>query len=233
MPEIAPDNVHNIDLRRMRLFQINSALLPVGGFSYSQGLETAIDQQWVHNPESGANWIQATAKHSLLYNDLALLKRLHHAFSTANNEAVEYWNQLSVAIRETRELAAEDKDTAQSFKRVLLSLNSKFTEQLQTIRPISYVTAYAAYGVEHQLLINECLASFIWSWLENQIQVLLKLLPMGQAAGQQLMFRLSEDLIELIHDAHEIEDDQIGFSLPGVVHASAKHEQQYSRLFRS
>ncbi len=224
-----------------RLLQLASPALPVGGYSYSQGLEWAIEEGTVHNAASAEQWISDVLEHSLASFELPLLWRLCHAWQLQDQQQVNYWNEFFCAGRETTESHAETLQMGYSLRRLLESLaKESFTENdavqlqaLQKISPISFPTAYAYAVTSWKIPIDAALQAYAWSWLENQISAAIKTIPLGQTDGQRTLFALASRLPQLITDACTLKDDELSNLAPGLTFAGCRHETQYSRLFRS
>ncbi|MDY6920042.1 MAG: urease accessory UreF family protein [Pseudomonadota bacterium] len=233
MPIATVAAIMNIDgLQLAQLLQLTSPSLPVGGFSWSQGTESAIEQGWLKGEEDFAGWLQGILQHSFVFQEWPLLQRLYEAFSVADQERLQYWNALALALRETRELRQEDVQMGAALLRLCRDLNYPRALAWEQ-NEISYLTAFALAAVEQRIPLEAACIGLAWSWLENQIAAALKTFPLGQTAGQRVYQQRVVELPGLLERAGEVADEEVGFSLPGVVLASMQHERQYSRLFRS
>lgn len=227
------DITMNIDqLQLVQLLQLTSPSLPIGGFSWSQGTETAIDQGWLQGETDFGQWLQGIVSTVFVNQEWPLLRKLHQAWELNNLEQVQYWNQHALALRETKELYLEDTQMGAALLRLMRDLDYQ-----QAIgwceKDTSYLTAFAMAATEKNIPLDAASTGLAWSWLENQIAAALKTFPMGQTAGQRIFHQIAPQLPELLQQSRGVEDQDIGFSLPGVVLASMQHERQYSRLFRS
>ena len=81
--------------------------------------------------------------------------------------------------------------------------------------------------------IDAALTAYVWSWLENQVLAAIKLVPLGQVAGQRLLLALGARIPRVVAIAMTLDDADLSTFAPGLCLASARHETQYSRLFRS
>lgn len=217
----------------LRILQLSSPNLPVGGFSYSQGLETAIEKEWIKNNHDLAEWIKAQLRHNLRATDLPLMQRLYHAWQNDQREKIVYWNHMVFACRESQELYAQEVTMGKALARLLCDLGFANEDLDLLIQQPSYIALYSLAGVRWDIDLSELQQSFLWSWMENQVMAAIKLFPIGQTQGQIILSELSQEFREVIGHAQNIGDAQIGISLPAVVQACALHEVQYSRLFRS
>ena len=223
-------------LRLNRLLQLCSANLPVGGFSFSQGLEYAVEMGWVHNPTSTKEWIGFNLSQSIAHTDLALLNRLQKALVTDDFASFNKWNQHALACRESNELYLADVAMGKALMRLLKdiqSIDSQKYVQLIREKEISFVSAFALSAYLFGLELSAIQSGFCWAFIDNQVAAATKLVPLGQTQGQNLLFELSEQVEHAIEQANQVDDDNIGASLPRLAMASAWHETQYTRLFRS
>ncbi len=224
------------DTRLSRLLQLASPTLPVGAYSYSQGLESAVEAGIVQDAASAQSWIGDALELSVARMEAPVLVRLHRAWDAADFAAVDYWNALFLASRETAELRAETVQMGYSLTRLLGELgeeNSTLFPRLQAIDEPAFPTAYACAAAQWHLEPSSALVAYLWSWLENQVMAAIKVVPLGQTAGQKSLLALGIRLDEIAQAAAARPDDELGNFAPGLAMLSSRHETQYSRLFRS
>ena len=224
------------DARLARLLQLASPALPVGAYSYSQGLEAAIEAGIVHDAASAQAWISDVLELSVASMEAPVLLRLMQAWSQADIATVEYWNALFLASRETAELRAETVQMGYSLTRLLNEIHecdATSFEQLHAIDEPAFLTAYACAAAHWQIESSSALIAYLWSWLENQVMAALKAVPLGQTAGQKILLALGATLEANAQAAAERNDNELGNFVPGLAMLSSHHETQYSRLFRS
>ncbi|PKD41922.1 urease accessory protein UreF [Methylomonas sp. Kb3] len=221
------------NLSLLRLLQLVSPSLPIGMYSYSQGLETAVHDGWVTNAEQTGDWLRGLLHNGLGKVDAPLLARLYDAWQTNDIEAVTHWSQTLTAYRETAELRAEDRQTGQALARLLVKLEMPEAQIWQKRPDATLATLFALAATRWQIDKADAIAGYLWGWLENQVLGAIKLVPLGQVAGQQLLQGLAAELPGLVESASQLKDDEIGGSCFGLALASSRHEIQYSRLFRS
>lgn len=221
------------DLSLLRLLQLVSPGLPIGMYSYSQGLERAVEDGWIHNAEQTANWLQGLLQNGLSKVDLPILARIYDGWRQHDSSAIEHWSQILIACRETAELRAEDRQTGQALARLLINL--EFPEALEWVKraDATLVTLFALAAARWEINKADAMAGYQWGWLENQVLCAVKLVPLGQVAGQKLLITLAGELPALVDRALSMRDDEIGGSCFGLALTSSRHEMQYSRLFRS
>ncbi|MGI9213387.1 MAG: urease accessory protein UreF [Methylococcaceae bacterium] len=221
------------DLALIRLLQLVSPSLPIGLYSYSQGMEQAVDSAWVTDEHTTGLWVGGLMERSVSRVDMPILIRLYHAWSKPDPAAVEYWSRQLRAHRETAELRAEDRHTGQALARVLINVPLEQATPWLHHDASSLATVFALAAVTWNIPLSATLNAYLFGWLENQILCAVKLIPLGQSAGQRLLFTLASQIPALTAETRAMTDDDIGGSSLAQVLASSRHETQYTRLFRS
>jgi len=226
----------NDPLALTRLLQLSSVSLPVGGYAFSQGLEYAIECGWVTKTSDVEQWVNLQLKENMARVDLPILREAMKSVESQDWQHFSYLNDLAIASRETKELRLNDTAMGEALLRLLKSLDFElsFVSSGGTHKQAwSFVTlfAFAAqnWGIDYANAAN----GFVWSWLENQVAAATKLVPLGQTQAQQLLTKLQPSIGQTIDLAEQTLEANIGGGLPALAIASALHETQYSRLFRS
>jgi urease accessory protein len=200
-----------------RLLQLASPTLPVGAYSYSQGLEAAVESGVVHDAPSAEAWIADALEFSLGRFEAPILWRMMQG---------EALNDLFVAGRETAELRAETLQMGHSLAKLVSELGLGGVPLEEPAYPAAY-----AFAVQRlQLDPREALVAYLWSWLENQVMAAVKAVPLGQTAGQKILLSLGGKLEAIADAAPSV---SLSNFVPGLAMLSSLHETQYSRLFRS
>ncbi len=232
-----PMNTEPDDLALLGLLQLVSPALPIGAFAFSQGLESAFELGWVTDEASLGEWLDGVLEDGLTRCELPVLARLMTAWGEGDDGALTEWDNWLAANRETAELAAEDARLGASLTRLLGSLdllpNSVSPEAPALPVAAGYLTVFAWTAHVRGVPRRQAMLGFGWAWLENQLAVACKALPLGHTAAQSLVERLRPALVGAVDQALSLQDDELGPILPGLALASALHETQYSRLFRS
>jgi len=227
---------HNAKVRDplalLRLCHLVSPALPVGAYAYSQGLEYAVHADWVHDEASTLDWLSGLSHHALGTLDLPLLLRLQRAWLAGDLSAVRAWSAQLIAARETAELRAEELHLGRALARVLVELEIGEAADWQQAAP-AFATMFSLAAARWDIDAADTLAGYLWAWSENQVLAAVKLVPLGQSAGQRLLHRLTAAMPAIIERARTLGDDAIGVGTVSQVFASALHESQYTRLFRS
>ncbi|MCF4997336.1 urease accessory protein UreF [Pseudomonas syringae] len=218
------------------LLRLASPQLPIGGYSYSQGLEMAVDNGRVNNADAARRWISDQLLLNLARFEAPLL--LAHCQAAAD----ENWGELLQiceahrASRETRELHQESRQMGYSLQQLLNGLpelDSAARNFLAQCSEPHLALGWALAARAWQISPQDALAAWLWSWLENQLAVLMKTLPLGQQAAQRLTSELLPRLQQAQQDATRINPEHMGSAAFGLSLACMAHERQYSRLFRS
>jgi urease accessory protein len=210
--------------RLARLLQLASPTLPVGAYSYSQGLESAIDAGIVHDAASAGRWIADVLEFSVARMEAPILMKI-----IKNPKALAHWNAIFLASRETAELRAETVQMGYSLNRLLPQLGIDPVALEEPAFPAAFAAAIDAWEIDP----HEALQAYLWSWLENQVMAAVKAVPLGQTDGQKLLLSLGGRIAPLAAQAAAMGDDELGNFAPGLAVLSSRHETQYSRIFRS
>ena len=219
-------------LALLRCLQLASPGLPIGAYAYSQGLEWAVEAGWVHDESSLRGWIHEQMATALAPLDIAVYARLYRAIAAADAASVAYWNAVLLAHRETSELRADDRDRGAALLRLLREFG---IAPLATLAgaDVALAAVHAQIAVHWALPLDMATHAYVWAWLEGQVIAGVKLIPLGQAAGQRLLCALAAEAPETVAAGLALADDDIGGALPALAIASCRHEIQYTRLFRS
>ncbi|MBI1423733.1 MAG: urease accessory protein UreF [Gammaproteobacteria bacterium] len=220
-------------MANLRLWQLISPALPVGAYAYSGGLEYALHAEWLHDADAVEQWIRGLLQHNLSHLDVPVLQRCYLAWSHGDSEALTYWSEFIVAARESAELRAEDLHLGRALATLLTDLDMAEAAAYRLSDSAPFVCLLALAGVKWQVPIDQLASGLLWSWSENQVAAAIKLVPLGQTIGQKMLLRIAEDIPGAVATGLALEDDDIGALAPGLGIASALHETQYSRLFRS
>lgn len=217
----------------LRLMQLCSPMLPTGAFAYSQGLEFAVSKGWVKDNDTTKMWIQGLLENSLTYLDVPLLSRLYKAWSANDNKSILYWNDYLYACRDSKELREEDKHLAHALARLLGDLGISEAIEWKENPRACFLSVFALGAWHWKIQLKEASLGYLWMWAENQVLAAIKLIPLGQTDGQKLLSSVIEVIPDQVLIGLSLKDEEIGYTTPGQGIASALHETQYTRLFRS
>lgn len=260
MPRIAPRPTPLSAGARLQLMWLASPALPVGGFSYSEGLEAAIDASLVTNEAQAARWLRDQLLLAVARSDLAVVARAVPAWQRQDFDRVRELNDWVVQTRETAELRLQTEQMGRSLVEWLRNGHRPPLDTLQAPAhapetdpslalcaalppaptwPIAFALAVARCLpptnslTDGEPALREALLSFTFGWAENMVQAAVKAVPLGQNAGQRLLGTLADALPALVARAEATDDAQRQNFAPGLAILAARHENQYSRLFRS
>lgn len=219
--------------RQLRLMQLSSSSLPVGSFTWSQGLEWAVEAGWVTSAEAFKRWQTQQMEQSFFCVDLPLFMRLYRACEGEDLAGAARWTSYLLACRETRELREEERNRGAAFTRLLKSWEPDCPAAWLPLFAQSQLAGMAWLGVRWEISPRELALSLGYSWIESAVMAGVKLVPFGQQAAQLLIIELSDRFAAGFEQALAHDDDALGAATPLSAIASARHETQYSRLFRS
>lgn len=221
------------DLALYRLFQLISPSLPIGGFTYSQGLEWAVEAQWVSGRASMQDWLDNMLMNSVATLELPILERYAQALKSNNKQQLVALSELLYSSRETKELRAEEKQRGQALYTLLKQLDIYHDSFDYADSEPNQLLGLCVAAQHWDIEIEQLKQGYLWSWAENLIMAGVKLVPLGQTDGQRALIQLSERFPKALDRARTIEDWMIGSFTPSISIASSLHETQYTRLFRS
>lgn len=221
------------ELELVRLLHLVSPSLPTGAFGYSRGIEWAVEAGWLRTAADLDAWAMDQLEQSVARLDLPVLLRMASAVDTEDDAALEHWIDLLLAGRESHELRAEEQQRGRALADLLLAWALPRADALRGLLARSQAAGFAfaarCWGIDARAMA----LGYGWAWAENLVLAGVKILPLGQRRGQQLLARLAVELPAAVHAARLLTDAEIGASSPALAIASAHHEQQYTRLFRS
>ena len=217
----------------VRLLQLASPTLPVGAYSYSQGLESAIDSGIVKDAASAQRWIGDVLELSVASFEGPVLLRLMRAWENADLAEARRWNDDFIASRETAELRAETLQMGFSLRSLAKGLAIADADALDALDPIAFPTVFAFAAAAWRLDGGDALSAYLFAWVENQALAASKALPLGQTDTQRLIREVAERIPALVDRAAGLGDESLVNFAPGLALASSRHETQYTRLFRS
>jgi urease accessory protein len=219
----------------IQLMWLASPALPIGGFSYSEGLEAAIDKGFVYDEDSACIWLLDQLHHSQARGDMAALAQMVLAWQAGDTQRLTALSQWVHATRETAELRLQSEQMGRSMLEWLRNQNSVAAESVDLCNaliptyPLSFALALSLTGAP----LEQCLQSYAFGWAENMVQAALKSVPLGQNSGQRILLALSQNISQAVAQALATDDDARQVFSPMLAILSAQHETQYSRLFRS
>ena len=219
--------------------QLASPALPVGGFSYSEGLEAAVQARLVEGEPQATQWLLDQLHLGLARSELAVAAKAFDAWQSDDAAALA---QLNAWVQRTRESAELRRQSEQMGRSLLAWLRNGAAHdrsdsrlaRLAALEPApNWVMAFALAAVQTGAPRREALLSLAFAWAENMVQAAMKCVPLGQAAAQRMLAALIQDIPGAVDHAAALPEGQRQAFEPMLAILSAQHETQYSRLFRS
>lgn len=218
------------------LMRLSSTALPVGGFSYSEGLEAAVEAGLVSTPVQAGEWLCDQLHLGLARSDMAVLAKAFGAWQRGDVAHLIDLNQWVLQTRETSEVRLQTEQMGRSLAEWQKNqgLSAERLQQLEALLPCpTWPVVYALAAMQTGAPLREALLAFGFGWAENMVQAALKSVPLGQNAGQRILAQLTQVLPAAVDLAMALPDSARQAFTPMLAILSAQHETQYSRLFRS
>lgn len=220
-------------LALLRLLRLASPALPIGGYAYSQGLEQAVQVGRVDSEDSLCGWLEGLLHCGLATLDLPMLARMHRAWTAGDEAAACALGRELIAWRDCAEARLEERQMGGALARILAESGVEAAEALVYGGPATYLGAFALAMSAWSIPEREGLLAFAFSWAENQVTAGVKLIPLGQKAGQRVLARMIDPIAHAVDIALEHPDDMLLSSTPGRGLAQLLHAGQHARMFRS
>ena len=224
-------------LQLARLLQLASPALPVGAYTYSEGLEWAVESGVIRDEAGAGRWIADLLQHGIGSYEAPLVGALMAAWSAGDIAEIDCLNAEFLASRESAELRAETAQMGFSMRRLLRDLRDENLAPVATLvealPEVAFPTVWAGIAACWQIEPEAALTAYLWSWAENQVMAALKAVPLGQAAGQRLLADLGRQIPNVTVNRKNWPKTKWSNFTPAFAIACARHETQYSRLFRS
>jgi urease accessory protein len=228
------DNITLTDSHFLSILQLASPALPVGAYSYSEGLETLVENGLITNQEYLRKWLKAELIYGAIRIDGAVMVRSLEAARVEDVETLCHWNLWLSATRDTEELRASSWQMGRSLMQLLGKIAPETLSLTEMIgNPCNYAIAFGVACAHWQINSHSALLAYLHSWASNLITAGIKLIPLGQTAGQELLLTLQPLLSQTTREILTLKDDQLAGWTWGLSLASMQHEVQYTRLFRS
>ena len=216
----------------LQLIWLASPALPVGGFSYSEGIEAAVEWAGVDSEAKAAEWIADQLHLSFARVDLAAFAQAIAAWRANDLPRIRELNQWVISTRESAEFFLQTEQMGRSFVE-WLKLHHADTAEVFAGLPASYPVAFAFAASRTSAPVHDCCLAFAFGWAENMVGAAVKAVPLRQSAGQRILGRLAQEIPDAVTRATGLSDEERQAFTPLLAVLSARHETQYSRLFRS
>lgn len=226
----------------LHLLQLASPTLPVGAYSYSEGLETLVDRGIICDRNTLSQWMEQSLHHGAIRLETAMMIRAYQSVSQSDLTALSDWNAWATAAKETSELRSQSWQMGNSLIKLLLDLhhsnpsynNISLPSLASAIGvPCNYAIAFGIAAAYWQIDLTAAALGYLHSWASNLIGAGVKLIPLGQTVGQQLLLKVYPQLSLVTQEVLALEDRDLSSCSWGLALSSMAHETQYTRLFRS
>ena len=218
----------------LRLLQLASPALPVGAYSYSEGLETLVQAGQIPDADSLRQWLEQELRYGAVRLEGAIALRAYRCLRDADETGLATWNSWLSALRETEELRQQSWQMGRALVRLLTQIQPEAQPSLLACgEPCNFAVAFTIAAFHWQISAQECLLAYLQSWATNLVSAGIKLIPLGQTAGQLLLLDLYPELEQTVAAIWAMADDELMSCGWGLAIASMNHETLYSRLFRS
>jgi urease accessory protein len=224
----------------LQLMWLASPALPIGGFSYSEGIEAAVDSAYIATFSEANDWLIDQLYLTLARADLAIAAKAIAAWRRGDLARIEELNNWVLQTRETSELRLQTEQMGRSmldWLRKQPSFHRNFQDNFQSnqdfLKSPTYPLVFALAASATQASVRDCLMSFAFGWAENMTQAAVRAVPLGQTDGQRVLANLAEHIPAAVDAAMLLQDSEKQAFSPMLAILSSQHETQYSRLFRS
>ena len=218
----------------LQLIWLASPALPIGGFSYSEGIEAGVEWGGIDSEARASDWIADQLHLSLARGDLPVVAQSITAWRSADAPRIAALNGWVLQTRESTEFLLQTEQMGRSFVEWLKLHHDDVTAQFDGLAgTITYPVAFAFAASRTPASLRDGCLAFAFGWAENMIGAAVKSVPLGQSAGQRMLGRLSAEIPAAVDRAIALDDDERQAFSPMLAIHSARHETQYSRLFRS
>src|SRR4028118_336791 len=234
------DLISTVNNQLLCLLQL--AFAPVGSYSYSEGIESLVEIGAIDSEITLRNWLENSLQFGAVRVEAAVVVRALRAAQKGDVTALSYWNAWATAAKETEELRLQSWQMGRTLVRLLLDLRSPVSSVLTTIvkdlvecggNPCNFAIGFGIAAASWQIEEEAAVLGYLSSWAANLASAGVKLIPLGQTAGQQLLLDLRSQISCTAREVLQLEDDDLGSCSWGLGLASMTHETQYTRLFRS
>lgn len=224
------------------LLQLASPTLPVGAYSYSEGIELLVSTGKIHDYDSLKNWLVDSLKFGAIRLEAALMLRAYWATNSAKLHLVNNWNNWATAAKETEELRQQSLQMGRTLIRLFINIQPDLPIELMNFIQANIQTetdfcnlaiAYGLISAHWQIEIESAILGYLYSWASNLVNAGVKLIPLGQTVGQKLLLELQNQIVFSAQEILKLKDEELNSCSWGLSLASMAHEIQYTRLFRS
>ncbi len=236
-------NPNSTSLSLLRLLQLASSTLPVGAYSYSEGLELLVETQRLPTAILLQDWMTQELRYGSIRVEASIMLRAYHAAAAQDSVSLLKWNHWWSAARDTEELRLQSWQMGRSLLRLFLDLEdpaqtATLHKSWSALRDLfgqecNFAIAFGLVAAAWQIEPTAALLGYLQSWATNLVSAGIKLIPLGQTAGQQLLLNIEGEIQDAVQVISQLSDEALESCGWGLSLASMAHETMYSRLFRS
>jgi urease accessory protein len=224
----------HLPLSLLRLLQLTNSALPVGAYSYSEGIETLVELGKILDRPSLEHWLDRELRYGAIRLEAAVMLQALNSTRIGDLESLANWNHWLSAARETEELRQQSWQMGYSLLRLIEDMEPEVAPLVKACRyPGNYAIAFGLIAACWKIDPLEAILGYLHGWALNLINAGVKLIPLGQTAGQQLLLKLHPTIIQVGREILTLKADELNSCSWGLSLASMAHEVQYTRLFRS
>ncbi|AFZ13398.1 Urease accessory protein ureF [Crinalium epipsammum PCC 9333] len=221
-------------LNLLRLLQLTNSALPIGAYSYSEGLETLVELGKIKDKQTLEHWLNQELYYGAIRLEAAVMARAFNSVMQGNWERLSYWNKWLSAARETEELRNQSWQMGYSLMRLIQEIQPETIPIVTACgNPCNYAIAFGLISAYWEIDLLAATLGYLHSWASNLVNAGVKIIPLGQTAGQQIMLNLHSSITHAAQEILNLDDDNLNSCGWGLALASMAHETQYTRLFRS
>ncbi|NEP81046.1 MAG: urease accessory protein UreF [Okeania sp. SIO3B3] len=224
------------------LLQLASPALPVGAYSYSEGIEVLVTTGKISDYDSLKNWLIDSLKFGSIRLEAALIVRAYRETNSGNLQLLNNWNNWATAVKETEELRLQSLQMGRTLIRLFMNIQPDLSTELMKFiqNKLETETDFCNFAIAYGLIsacwkieIETAILGYLHSWATNLVNAGVKLIPLGQTVGQKLLWELQNQIVLSAKEILKLKDDELNSCSWGLSLASMAHEVQYTRLFRS
>jgi len=223
----------------LSLLQISDPTLPIGSYAHSNGLETYVQQGIVKDAVTAREFVTEMLSQNLQYTDAAFVSLAYDAAEQIDLKRILELDNECTAVKLPREIRQASQKLGMRLIKIFQPISKsligvEYKKALHQQKAIGhYSIAFGIYANALKISKTEALTGFYYNAAVGMVTNSVKLVPLGQQDGQELLFSLQALINQLVQTALNPNPELIGLSCPGFDIRCMQHEQLYSRLYMS